>query len=656
MKKNVLFILILLSQTALNAQLPHIVYSTLLGGKSDDYGHSIAVDEKGYAFVAGQTSSSDFPTTTGSFDPTNNGNGDIFISKLNEAGSKLIYSTFIGGSGLDDTRAITIDSTGSVYLTGTTQSSNFPSATSNALTGNQQGYFLKLNAAGSKLDYLSRWAGGSKIIFDSEGYAIICGSTSLTNFPVTNKAYDKTANGGSDIFVAKLDLEHDSIVFSTYLGGSGNEVCYGNCVKIDSMNNIIVTGYTYSNDFPVKGNTFASYVAGTSNVFVTKLKSDGSDVLFSTILGGTGNEYLFSMAVDTIDNIYLSGMTYSNNYPITKNAFDTISNSTVSGFLTKLSSDGTKLIYSTYIGGSAKSSGRGIVVDNLGKVYMTGTTLSTDFPVTDNALFKTYSGCVGCDQYGWGDSFFLIMNPDGNKLEYATYLGGANDEEAYEISRDKTGAIYITGSTNSSGFPTTKGAFQQTKNSALDVYVTKFAFDAPSFNLAVSSNVLNVASQANSTAILGVSSNTSWKIVTSDTWFTASKTNGLNNDSITFKSTANTSIVTRTATITVSGSGVLSQTITLTQEAATTGMSEIVNSGIKLFPNPSTGLFTLCLSSNPVQQAAVEVYNTEGRKIISKSIQKVSTETLDLSIYPKGLYMVSICSDQVNFTEKIIRN
>jgi hypothetical protein len=137
---------------------------------------------------------------------------------------------------------------------------------------------------------------------------------------------------------------------------------------------------------------------------------------------------------------------------------------------------------------------------------MTGTTLSSDFPVTDNAIFKTYNGCVGCDQYSWGDSYFLIMNPDGNKLEYATYLGGANDEEAYDIARDKTGAIYLTGSTNSSTFPTTKGAFQQIKSNSLDVYVTKFAFDELSYISEVSSNEITIEPYVNDTFTVSLGS------------------------------------------------------------------------------------------------------------------------------------------------------
>ena len=481
---STVIILSLLSIITVNnyAQTPHIEYSTYIGGRSWDYGHSITVDDSGYAYIAGQANSNNYPVTISAFDRTENGSCDILVTKLNRSGSGLIYSTFIGGSGIDDTRKVFVDKTGCVFITGSTKSPNFPT-TANALQGNAEGYFLKLGAQGDSLKYSSRWAGGERVLLDGEGNVIILGGTNSGSFPTTENAYCRTLAGGNDLFIAKIDINTNTIIFSTLIGGSGDE--WASSMTLDSQNNIIIAGQTTSENYPEKGNTFATFNSDKSNVFVTKLKSDGTGLIYSTLVGGNDNDWPFDVAVDLNNNVFVTGGTQSGNFPISNLAFDTSYSGGQDAFLFKLSADGSRLIYSTFIGGSDKDGGRGVVVDKEGKAYVTGCTRSTNFPVTSDAFDKTYKG-GGTDQWAWGDPFLLVMNPEGSQVIYSTYFGGSNDEEAYGIAMDNRGDIYLSGVTSSLNFPTTQGAYDRTLSGGGNIYVTKFSFN-PQTNIKTSS-------------------------------------------------------------------------------------------------------------------------------------------------------------------------
>jgi hypothetical protein len=473
--KKIFFVILL---TAMNsfviAQTPHLVYSTLIGGSSEDYGHAITVDDEGNVYIAGQANSSNYPTTIGAYDRTANGGSDILVTKLNKEGSALVYSTYIGGSGFDDTRKVFVDKSGSVYLTGATESSNFP-LTNNSLPGTSAGYFLKLSSTGNSLDYSSRWAGGDKILVDSKGYLLILGRTNSPTFPTTENAYNRILAGGDDLFVAKIDITNNTVVFSTLIGGNAKE--WAPSMVLDSQDNIIIAGQTNSQNFPLKGNTFASYTEGKSNVFVSKLKADGTQLIFSALVGGTDNDWPWDVSVDLSDNVYVTGVTTSNDFPVSTSSFGKTYKGLQDAFLFKLKSDGSQLVYSTFIGGTEKDGGRGIVVDKYGKAYITGCTRSTNFPVSSNAYDTTFNG-AGSDQWAWGDPFFLVMNPEGTEIEYSTYLGGSKDEEAYGIAIDKLGNIYLCGITSSSNFPTTEGAYDRSLSGGCNIYVTKFSFSS----------------------------------------------------------------------------------------------------------------------------------------------------------------------------------
>jgi len=397
---------------------PVLVYSTYLGGSSFDQGNGIAVDTLGNAYVTGATASADFPTTTGAFDTSLSGSADAFVTKLDPTGSALVYSTYIGGSNFDQGTAIAVDTLGGAYVTG---------------------------------------------------------STSSSNFPTTAGAFDTTFNfGGDDAFVTKLDPTGAMLVYSTYLGSSGEDMGFG--IAVDSVGNAYVTGYTsFVSNFPTTTGAFDTTFNGSFDAFVTKLDATGSFLAYSTFLGGSGDDRGHGIAVDTFGNAYVTGSTSSSNFPITAGSFDTTFNGGLDAFVTKLDATGSFLAYSTYLGGISFDQGNGIAVDILGNAYVTGSTGSFNFPTTGSAFDTTYNG-------GGRDAFVTKLDAAGTMLAYSTYLGGVDDDEGLGIALDVLNHVYVTGVTFSTDFPTS-GAFQPTPGGGScfggfpcsDAFVTKLA-------------------------------------------------------------------------------------------------------------------------------------------------------------------------------------
>jgi hypothetical protein len=318
----------------LNATGSALVYSTYLGGGSYDEGHGIAVDASGSAYVTGFSYSSNFPTTAGAFQGALGGYDDAFVSKLNPAGSALIYSTYLGGGRYDDGRGIAVDASGSAYVTGFSYSTNFPT-TAGALQakpgGGYDAFVSKLNAGGSALLYSTYLGGGLDdfgygIAVDASDNAYVTGLTYSSNFPTTTGALQTTLGGGEgggydDAFVAKLNAGGSVLVYSTYLGGSGDEAGYG--IAIDGSDNAYVTGLTYSNNFPTTPGAFRTTLGGLDDAFVSKLNAAGSALLYSTYLGGSIDDAGYSIAVDASGNAYAAGVAGSRNFPTTAGAFQT---------------------------------------------------------------------------------------------------------------------------------------------------------------------------------------------------------------------------------------------------------------------------------------------------------------------------------------------
>src|SRR3990172_8604209 len=326
-----------------DASLPLVIdpllYSTFLGGGGGwERGTSIAVDASGNAYVAGWTPSMDFPTTPGAFAPTYNGDMEVFVTKLNAAGSGLLYSTFLGGRGREgETAALVLDASGSAYVTG---------------------------------------------------------GTGSADFPTTPGAFDNTYNGNGDAFVTKLDPTGSVLLYSTFLG---NGVGYS--LAVDASGSAYVTGDTGSADFPTTPGAFDTSPSYSADLFVTKLNATGSGLLYSTFLGGGGEDSAGpsadSIAVDVSGSAYLTGTTWSADFPTTPGAFDRTYNGSYGPFVTKFDPTGSSLLYSTFLGGDFQEHGISIAVDASGSAYVTGEATTPTFPTTPGAFDTTYNG-------GWG--------------------------------------------------------------------------------------------------------------------------------------------------------------------------------------------------------------------------------------------------------------
>jgi hypothetical protein len=352
----------------------------------------------------------------------------------------LSYSTYLGGNGGEYGQGIAVDGSGSAYVTGFTESIDFPTQNPFQMNPHDFGaaFVTKLSPSGDSLVYSTYLGGnqfevGNSIAVDGSGSAYVTGFTYSTDFPTQNPY--QTDQPDPDTFVTKLSPSGDSLVYSTYLGGNEFEV--GNSIAVDVSGSAYVTGETFSTDFPTQNSyqTDRPFI----DAFVTRLSPSGNSLVYSTYLGGNGGESGEGIAVDGSGSAYVTGRTDSTDFP-TQNPYQ-MNQFERDAFVTKLSPSGSSLVYSTYVGGNSFEDGWDIAVDSSGSAYVTGFTLSTDFP-TQNP-YQT-------DQPD-EDAFVTKLSPSGNSLVYSTYLGGNSNDEGFGIAVDGSGNAYVTGLTGSTG-------------------------------------------------------------------------------------------------------------------------------------------------------------------------------------------------------------
>jgi uncharacterized repeat protein (TIGR01451 family) len=415
-----------------------ILYSTILGGTARDTGNSLAVDALGNAYVTGFTQSADYPTTEGAYDRTYGSVTDAFVFKLNSTGN-LAYSTYLGGTILTRGWGIAVDNAGCAYITGITNSPDFPTT---------EGAFQTTKGG-------PVWHSGDPS--------------------------DQVYQDSFDAFVAKLNPTGTALIYSTYLGGSQAEQPLD--IAIDNAGCAYIVGEeTCSMDFPVKNAFQNTFGGGSQDSFVTKLNPNGTALIYSTYLGGLGADQGVKLTVDAAGNVYITGETYSSNFPTTEGAYQRTykgpDENNGDAFITKLDTNGA-LIFSTLLGGNGDDAGTGIAVNSDGTIYVAGQTASTDFPTTLNAYQTTNAGNY--------DAFVSRLSPDGKVLSYSTYLGGNTIVAGTATSTDQAnnlvlgqGGFYVYGFTNSADFPTTTDAFQKnngykgTGTGVWDMFITKF--------------------------------------------------------------------------------------------------------------------------------------------------------------------------------------
>jgi len=436
---------------------PEIRYSTYLGGADDDVPSGIAVDGAGNAYVTGVTASADFPGVgDGSLQPVNAGQFDAFVTKIDPAGTGIVYSTFLGGSGGEAGGTIAVDAAGNAYIVGSTFSSDFPVLhpvqAHNA--GFADAFVAKIVPAGDALVY-STYLGGSNfdygfaIAIDASGNAYLTGDSASPDFPgtVDSPIQSSVVPGKYHGWATKIDAAGSAIVFSTYLGGNSFDDGYG--IAVDGQRNVYVTGQTSSSDFiGAAGGPIQAALGGSSDAFVTKINASGTALVYSTFLGGGGSEIGLSIAVDSNRNAYVTGGTTSPDFP--KADESPIQSENEGGgndaFVAKIDAAGGAIVYSTYLGGSGDDTGAAIAVDPSGTAYVAGGTGSSAFPGTSGSPIQSSLS-------GESDAFVTVIDPAGSAILFSTYFGGNATDGAYAIALDSGRNVYIVGGTVSGDLP-----------------------------------------------------------------------------------------------------------------------------------------------------------------------------------------------------------
>ena len=406
--------------TRLNSTGTALVYSTFLGGSAGDSGEGIAVNAANEAFVTGSTGGgvNDFPTTATAFDTSHNGGNDGFVTRLNSTGTALVYSTFLGGSGIDYGQGIAVNAANEAFVVGST-------------------------------------------------------ADAVTDFPTTATAFDTSHNGGNDGFVTRLNGTGTALVYSTFLGSSLDDDVGG--IAINTADEAFVTGGTWDapTAFPTTAGAFDTRFfngEARTDAFVTRLNSAGTALVYSTFLGALGMDSGFAIAVNAASEAYVTGITNKAtiDFPTTSGAFDTYHNGGVCIFVTRLNSTGSALVYSTFLG-DGPGAGYGIAVNGADEVFVTGYTLDAAFPTTVGAFDSAL------DSY---DAFVTRLNAGGTALMYSTFLGGSATDTGHGIAVNAANEAFVTGSA-SHDFPTTVGAFDTARNGGGDAFVAKLATGVP---------------------------------------------------------------------------------------------------------------------------------------------------------------------------------
>ncbi|KAA3600448.1 MAG: T9SS C-terminal target domain-containing protein [Calditrichaeota bacterium] len=409
MYKSLLFIC-LISGVAYGSS---INFSTFLGTSNNEFCYGIDVNNNEESILTGLTFSGNFPTTSGVFSQTKSGNSEVtFVTKFDSSASNLLFSTFIGGT---------------------------------------VGYSI-----------------GKDLIITSLDEIIVTGETFSSDFPTNNPLYPNPG-GNIDAFILKLNSTGSNLSFSTYFGGADDDAA--NAVSLDSSENILFSGYTKSNDFPAQ-NGFDTAHNGDYDIFLSKINSNGSSNIFTTFLGGADSEECFGISIDIANNILLTGYTKSSDFPI-QNAYDNTKNGNFDVFLSKISSNGSTLEFSTYLGGTKLDIATDITLDKNGNVYLTGETRSSNFPVF-NSNNSSYNG-------GTNDCFVTCFDLNTNNIIYSSFIGGSANDKGYSINVDESNYVHIIGITSSTDFPIVN-AYEDTKNNGSDLFMLELNISTSNIN------------------------------------------------------------------------------------------------------------------------------------------------------------------------------
>jgi PKD domain/Beta-propeller repeat len=466
---------------------PVLAYSTYLGGGDWDVANDLKADAAGNAYVCGYTASANFPTTTGQ--TVSGGGYDAFIAKIRPDGS-LEYATYLGGSGFDAADALAVDASGAVYVTGGTNSSDFPvvGALQPSYRGGLGGdaFITKLDPSGSSLVYSTYLGGsgsdgGSAIALDAAGKVYLAGITTSLDFPLVAPLRSQYGGGFFDVFVAKINAAGNVLEYSTYLGGSDSEGALA--IALGAAGEIYVGGYTLSSDYPVASAIQPQFHGGVFDGFLTKLSPDGSAMIYSTYLGTSGFDAVGGLKVDVDGTLLVTG--YAGfGFPTTPGAYrQTFGGYGHDAFISRLSADGQRFLFSTYFGGNRDDSGRQIDTDPAGHIWVLGNTDSPNLPMV-SPVQGTYGGGIGVQ-----DAFVTEFSADGSQLLFSTYLGGSDIDSGLGLGVDGLGNVSVAGQTASTDFPTV-APIQAVYAGPRDAFVARIVMNhAPTANAGPDQNV-----------------------------------------------------------------------------------------------------------------------------------------------------------------------
>ena len=447
---------------------PTISWSTLLGGSGyDNPVINSFVLKGGYIYVTGTTASPDFPVP-GGYQVSLNGPWDAFIAKINSTDMSLVWATYLGGSGVDGGGGIAVDPSGNVYVCGGTNSTDFPVLGGFQMSsgGGWDSFVAKLDPSGSNLIWSSYLGATGEddvhgLGIDNGGNVYVIGHTWSPDFPTLNAIQSAFGGGPYDGFITKINASGSSLAWSTFMGPGALQV-----MQVDGAGNVTAAGMSFGGA-PILGGFQPAFGSGSYHGYVASVSPAGT-LVWSSFLGGSGNEQIYGVFVDAVGTVYLSGQTSSPDFPV-PGGFQTTFAGYWDGFVTKVNPGGASLAWSSYFGGNNYEAGRGIAADAAGNVYVTGPTLSLDFPVS-NGFQMTYGG-------GSADAFVMKVNASGSSVAWSSYLGGNGNDDAYAVALDSSGNIYLLGGTESTDFPVTPGALRSTLGGPWDTYLVKIAAD-----------------------------------------------------------------------------------------------------------------------------------------------------------------------------------
>ncbi|MCE7736056.1 MAG: hypothetical protein GPJ54_14335 [Candidatus Heimdallarchaeota archaeon] len=502
----------------------NLVYSTFLGGSEFDDGYSTTSDLEGNIYVAGMTTSLDFPVLSG-FDKSNLRGGvrTAFVAKFSPDGD-LLFTSLLGGQSHDTASAIAINSENEIIVVGITRSSDF-FTTLNAYGQIFNGkvfvpgqtvccgdaFLTIISGTGSEILY-SSFIGGSGaeadigLVLDKEDNIYISGITTSADFPITSGSYQIELAGGFDSFVSKFTPNGTNLIYSTYIGGAKDEIIRGGGVNghnvgIDKDNNIYLTGGTKSDDFPTTADAYNDILAGSQDAYYLKLANNGSKLLYSTLFGGQFQDVGWGLDVNSDNSVHIVGLTDSPEYPTSSDAFQSeyiggcSSWSGLCGdsFLTVFSQN-DDMSYSTFFGGDKWELFTSVGIDNFGRTIISGFTESSNFPLMDG--YQT--------EYGGGlyDGSIVIFD-ENLTLIYSTYLGGSIRELTNDVTITELNDIYVTGWSRSSEFPVSDNAYDSSPDANGDMVLVKFQF---SQDTDIESSTTPIASSSISSSAEGTTS------------------------------------------------------------------------------------------------------------------------------------------------------